>query len=357
MPSLLLDGDLSDIQMVLLPYERSLLQVHYRLARGLQQMESFYKEGKRAPLHLTRRVGFILQRCIKLIQEVKEYASAMKPASSSSDMPSDDAPYTGLKGILVEILDQLLRDVVKGHHYLHREVRMWVRESGAPFTEDEAVGLVGSVAYELTKARSPASSAAWSVRKEAGERRLPTAMRCAIHAVIHEEAVEEPIKSTPVAAAVEVKNEEAVLAEVQQLVHQVKQHAVQLGEWVTGEDRAALEASEQLLSKGVEENRSNMKALEQLPGGREALGRRPAPRFVAALPYGSLLWSQLLLPMWDVMKQVLLMLLCLALTGFALLTILMYRRPHRQFPLPPHTPSSLPPLSSVNMSRASFEDL
>lgn len=120
--------------------------------------------------------------------------------------------------------------------------------------------------------------------------------------------------------------EEAVMTEVQSLLSQMKHRAVQMNEWVRGEDRAALAENEALLSAGVQHGKENMKELSKLPDGG-AGSSSPPPDLLARLPYGSIVWYQLLLPLWVVIRQVLLMLLVLLLTATTALLIIMRSRP------------------------------
>lgn len=129
--------------------------------------------------------------------------------------------------------------------------------------------------------------------------------------------------STDGAADGDGEGAEAVMSEVSHLLSQLKDHAVQMSEWMRGEDRAALSESEALLSHSLTQSKENQQHLDQVIHQ----GAPRAPQLIRRIPGGALLWDQLVAPLWEVLKLVFTICLLLSITASVMLIIVMRSKP------------------------------
>eukprot|EP00796_Vickermania_ingenoplastis_P009448 gene9448-6631_t len=348
----------------LAPFRASLHLTQHRVAR---HVDAAVKAKPAAPAEL-RRLGALLQRATRLIHAIESSgplprgaaAPGASPSPGASPVPRAPADECGggagddgrgdagalYEGQLAEVFDVLLRDVVRGYAFLDAELR---RLGVAAASSDEvpllpltAVGSLG-VMYDGGVREGPPQPVLLThpCRDAALSRDVPVpALLAEVRANCFIPGADPKLdgavrRSAPPPApagrhqgapsgATDLEAE--ALTDVRTLVAQMREHAEQMREWVGGVDKAALHQNEALLSRGVQMTAENLKELSQLPGGGGE-SRHPAPALLRRLPYGSLLWTQLLLPIWEVLQQVLLVLVVLSATAFALGLIFMRPKP------------------------------
>lgn len=128
--------------------------------------------------------------------------------------------------------------------------------------------------------------------------------------------------------AVPTSAEEAVMNDIKEAIAHMKQGALKMSAMMQ-EEQASLKESEELLSGGINQSQQNMLQLNKAADALGGKGSRAAqpPRLIAALPGGPLVWRTVLLPLWEVVKQALLLACIVAVTAVVCMVIFMTRKP------------------------------
>lgn len=347
-----MDGE-EQFCVFLAPFRRPLCLLQYRLQRLLQETLA-----SPSPAAL-RRLGALLRQADRLVESIEAFMTAKQPVVQQpfhGDEISSPAPrcpgVSGYDRHLAEVLDVLLRDLARGYTLLDTSL---ASSGSSPATLPlSAVGSLAVTYNASTGRHSNTKALLVSPPHTFPPPRIPAPVyREEVRASAYGAPEDELRRNVSVSPALpceqpasssrDVETEEgeaAVLSDVEALVQQIKERATEMGNWVTGADREALDANEKLLSSGVERGRENMKQLERLPDA--GTGKR-VPAFLARLPYGSLLWQQVLEPIWELIYRVLILLFVIAITGMTLLLIFMRAKPiaYRRLVTPLSIPNPL----------------
>ncbi|KAG5497531.1 hypothetical protein JKF63_03795 [Porcisia hertigi] len=154
---------------------------------------------------------------------------------------------------------------------------------------------------------------------------------------------------TPSAAGATISAEDCIMEDIQQAIHQMKDGALQMSA-LMAQEKSQMKSANDLLSGGVAKSQANMRQLDRVSYVGEA---QRAPWILKHVPGMPILWRTVLQPMWAFLKQVLLMVSIIAVTGCMVLLIgvvpkpVVYRGQRSDTPnsrTPPQIASALTPV-------------
>jgi hypothetical protein len=139
-----------------------------------------------------------------------------------------------------------------------------------------------------------------------------------------------PNRSQPapsVAAQAPTNKKDAIVEEVRRSIDALKSNAGRLHSQMSADD-ATLQSNEAMMDKALHKTTKQSSDLARVNNddGRSSLSNVPGGRVLRKIPGVALLWGSILLPLWAIIRQAVMLLLVIAVTGATISMMLMVPR-------------------------------